>query len=1187
MAPKRKRRPSPTPKGLAAGEQLKRAKLAGNESPTWGWVDSQVSDPSQITLEHRQMTCGLSKSNRNPFCPNKYASKAEVVKPATEKEEPKPAVASGELENDVIIISDDEPPPCNKKVCKNNPNCLNYLGQEKWEDEDKAREQFIKASDLGFNPILNARDPELPVGLKNLGATCYANAFLQVWFRDLAFRNGVYQCQPSQDTENKFEDSPVFQLQVTFAALQESTQDVYNPVKLVESLKLSTSEQQDAQEFSKLFMSHLDNEFQKQLTPSLRTLIPDQFQGQQVYGTLCHNCKNKSERTTDFLELEINIENNNTRLEDRIAALLKDEKLTGDNKYSCTPCSSLQPATRYTSLRSLPPVLHFSLLRFVYDFESEERKKVKHAVVFPMVLDMGRFVSGGGGEKGGGGNVYELRGVLLHKGASAYHGHYEAQVLDTASKTWFQFDDETVTKIDLLGEKRYTGKELVDVLNGNGTKKGAAQPRARPAKKRRIDDSDDEIVELPSPSTEKPPTPKAPEGDIFSSKDAYMLIYARKEEDLESGPSSTATHPEETSASEPTAKAKAEEGQGTDAGSLLPPQRARDVVRALNAEHDEACEVYAQKEKQVKERFAELREWMRSVYSEWHVGSVDEESVIVSRQALERLLAKPLVKSKENKSRPQFATEGAEVVELVNVSELLCDHIGLDPQKAGNMKRMSARAYKTLAAREDCWIRQVCSPQDVCETCVRESFEERLYQIEHPRIVAQFDEVCDVGQDEPGYWISKAWLKDWRLLKPRMHVPQHADPPPDSAEFRGHVRCEHDQLSLVSTARRSISSGACEILKHLFPRWTPVSTNEELCAICEASINSSKEDKRELRKKAEDEKARLRHMHDNALTGNTLLLENVPCAILPAQFVRTWRKWLSRPTEAPRPDKVDTSPLFCEHENLVFDPNAPNDWDSSIALVQMSEWIILEGLYSCGRVVAVEKRMVEDPADVFDSKFVHQIPVCHECRLQQRSNYNLTDITVRLLGAKSDDGAGGSASQQHNGKHEAAQLGSKVTAGMRQSKRIRQGRDRRENTKLTVSKSMTVKDIKMKLYEDLKIPTICQRLFYKDQELEDSAVTVESLGILMNDTLDLREEAEDDNLAAGADGRARKRRKEEKGFGGTLLAASASYASLSGDAGTSSEGEPPQEPSSRKCPTCTYLNPAENLVCEVCEESMA
>ena len=74
-----------------------------------------------------------------------------------------------------------------------------------------------------------------------------------------------------------------------------------------------------------------------------------QFQGELVYGTLCHNCRSKSERTSDFLELEINIEvivlsffiqvigltssENNTRLEDRIAALLQNEKLTGDNKW--------------------------------------------------------------------------------------------------------------------------------------------------------------------------------------------------------------------------------------------------------------------------------------------------------------------------------------------------------------------------------------------------------------------------------------------------------------------------------------------------------------------------------------------------------------------------------------------------------------------------------------------------------------------------------------------------------------------------------------------------------------------------------------------------------------------------------------------------------------------------------------
>jgi hypothetical protein len=60
-------------------------------------------------------------------------------------------------------------------------------------------------------------------------------------------------------------------------------------------------------------------------------------------------------------------------------------------------------------------------------------------ISFPMSLDMGRFLytaSPGEVEARRDNNVYELRGVLLHKGTSAYHGHYEAQVFDT---TYVQF----------------------------------------------------------------------------------------------------------------------------------------------------------------------------------------------------------------------------------------------------------------------------------------------------------------------------------------------------------------------------------------------------------------------------------------------------------------------------------------------------------------------------------------------------------------------------------------------------------------------------------------------------------------------------------------------------------------------------------------------------------------------------
>lgn len=89
-------------------------------------------------------------------------------------------------------------------------------------------------------------------------------------------------------------------------------------------------------------------------------------------------------------------------------------------------------------MRNLPPVLHFSLLRFVYDFSSMERKKSKHNLLFPTTLNMDQFVGSAAARKAATTDknakkyVYELRGVLLHKGASAYHGHYEAQVLDTA-----------------------------------------------------------------------------------------------------------------------------------------------------------------------------------------------------------------------------------------------------------------------------------------------------------------------------------------------------------------------------------------------------------------------------------------------------------------------------------------------------------------------------------------------------------------------------------------------------------------------------------------------------------------------------------------------------------------------------------------------------------------------------------
>ncbi|KAF7965268.1 hypothetical protein HWV62_44723, partial [Athelia sp. TMB] len=170
MAIKRKRHADPAPKVLAPGEYLKRSALVGGVTDySWGWVGTDVRDPARITSEHRMRSCGLSRGSKHSYCSNKYAPEKNVRDSGTRNQE----AAGGELDDDVIVISDDEPSPCSKKLCKGNPNCLNYLGQDKWEEEgahfytlDKAKDAFLKSSSLGENPVLEARDPDVPVGLK-------------------------------------------------------------------------------------------------------------------------------------------------------------------------------------------------------------------------------------------------------------------------------------------------------------------------------------------------------------------------------------------------------------------------------------------------------------------------------------------------------------------------------------------------------------------------------------------------------------------------------------------------------------------------------------------------------------------------------------------------------------------------------------------------------------------------------------------------------------------------------------------------------------------------------------------------------------------------------------------------------------------------------------------------------------
>lgn len=175
----------------------------------------------------------------------------------------------------------------------------------------------------------------------------------------------------------------------------------------------------------------------------------------------CMRCGARSENNSNFLEIEVNLEvgllmdvimcrsspHDRTILRSKAALrrflnlrhylgitsnvfclLIWIDPAESFIRYRCCRCQSLEDATRQLILQKLPPVLHFSLLRFVFDIVTLERKKRKHNISFPVVLDMNRYLRNQDSTNQE--NIYELKGVLIHKGSSAYHGHYEAMVFD-------------------------------------------------------------------------------------------------------------------------------------------------------------------------------------------------------------------------------------------------------------------------------------------------------------------------------------------------------------------------------------------------------------------------------------------------------------------------------------------------------------------------------------------------------------------------------------------------------------------------------------------------------------------------------------------------------------------------------------------------------------------------------------
>lgn len=105
------------------------------------------------------------------------------------------------------------------------------------------------------------------------------------------------------------------------------------------------------------------------------------------------------------------------------------ESLNGNNQYKCEKCNNhYRDAEKYCQLKTLPPILTFSLLRFTYDLQTFQRIKETSCFEFPLEIDLKKYMEDSV-KHASDYTRYELFSIIIHSG-SAYGGHYHTYIRD-------------------------------------------------------------------------------------------------------------------------------------------------------------------------------------------------------------------------------------------------------------------------------------------------------------------------------------------------------------------------------------------------------------------------------------------------------------------------------------------------------------------------------------------------------------------------------------------------------------------------------------------------------------------------------------------------------------------------------------------------------------------------------------
>ncbi|XP_060689831.1 ubiquitin carboxyl-terminal hydrolase 25 isoform X1 [Hemiscyllium ocellatum] len=253
-----------------------------------------------------------------------------------------------------------------------------------------------------INPYDRKRQESCPVGLKNVGNTCWFSAVIQSLFNLLEFRRLVLNYVPPSDPQDVPQNQKerrnlpfMRELRQLFALMVSSKRKYVDPSRAVEILKdtfkSNDLQQQDVSEFTHKLLDWLEDAFQVKTEEERDGEKPKNPMVELFYGRFLavgmHEGK-KFENSEMFGQYPLQVNGFKDLHECLEAAMVEGEIESLQAENSTNSAKSGQEHW----FTALPPVLTFELSRFEFNQALGRPEKIHHKLEFPSVLYMDRYM---------------------------------------------------------------------------------------------------------------------------------------------------------------------------------------------------------------------------------------------------------------------------------------------------------------------------------------------------------------------------------------------------------------------------------------------------------------------------------------------------------------------------------------------------------------------------------------------------------------------------------------------------------------------------------------------------------------------------------------------------------------------------------------------------------------------------